>query len=41
MNAVYSKEDCSTRICAEAYQLQNYLANFPNGPPATSKRPRV
>ena len=31
MNAVYSKEDCSTRICAEAWQLQNYLANFPNG----------
>mgnify|MGYP004099695453 CR=1 FL=1 len=21
MNAVYSKEDCSTRICAEAWQL--------------------
>ena len=41
MNAVYSKEDCSTRICAEAYQLQNYLANFPNGPSATSKRLRV
>ena len=31
MNAVYHKEHCSTRICADPYKLQNYLANFPNG----------
>ena len=41
MSAVYSKEYCSTRICAEAHQLQNCLAHLPNGPPAMLKRLRV
>ena len=31
MNAVYHKENCSTRIIADALQVLDYLANFPNG----------
>ena len=31
MNAVYHKENCSTRIIADAFQVLDYLANFPNG----------